>query len=208
MSIKYEKLTVVQLRAKAKAKGCIGYSKLKKEEIIVWLRTKCPKKRKSPSASPSASPSWNIRVEKPNRGVKLQDLTVEQLRQKAKEKRCIGYRKMKKEDLINEIRNGCTKIKNVKPGRVKLENVRVEELRAKVKMKGCKGYSKMKKDELISELTGGCTEKKKAPNNEYSKNSVSELRYKVQRQGCSGYSKMNKAQLIQELKKGCSKNLN
>ena len=116
---------------------------------------------------------------------------------------------MKKEDLINEIRNGCTRKKvHLKPlgqpTKSKLENVRVSELRAKVKRKGCKGYSKMKKEVLIEQLRGKCSEKRKIKENEYDKFNVSDLRAKVSKQGCPGYSKMNKAQLIHELKKGCS----
>ena len=111
MSVKYEKLTLKDLREKAKSKGCVGYSKMKKEDIIVLLRATCPKKRsKSKSPVMSSSPSWNPRIPQPQKGVKLEELTVEQLRQKAKEKRCVGYRKMKKADLINEIRTGCKRV--------------------------------------------------------------------------------------------------
>ena len=184
MSIIYERLSVKELREKAKERGYTGYSNKNKKDIIALLRSKRPRRSKSlssssPSRSSSPSLSWNPRVPKPAKGLKLTEMTVEQLRQKAKMKRCHRYREMNKVQLINEIRKGCKRVTKSPEElyKVKSEKTRVDEVLRMIK-------------------------KMKTSKNDYAGLSVSELRSKLT--GCPGYSKMNRANLIERLNKGCN----
>ena len=91
------KLTVVQLREMSKQKGCKGYSKMKKKDDLIQFIKLCIKK--SPKVSPpKASPP---KASPTNKG----KLTVVQLRELAKRKGCKGYSKLKKDELIQFVKN-------------------------------------------------------------------------------------------------------
>jgi len=201
MSTKYEARNLSELKKLAKQKGINGYSGMNKDQIILLLRTKLRSRSRSRNPSSrvkaegvlsSSPPSWNPKVPKPKKGATLEQLNVEQLRQKAKLKRCVGYRKMKRDDLINEIRKSCTETKKPQS---------LSSLREKVKKKGCKGYSMMNIEKLENELKGGCTKKMKVPNEEYKNLTVPDLRLKVKEhiQEFKGYSGMKRADLIEML---------
>jgi hypothetical protein len=78
------KMTVVQLKERAKKLGCVGYSKMQKVELVRFIRV-C--KSKSPKKSPSPS-----------------KMTVVQLKATAKKFGCGGYSKLKKAELVRFVR--------------------------------------------------------------------------------------------------------
>ena len=78
------KMTVVQLKERAKKLGCVGYSKMQKVELVRFVRV-C--KSKSPKKSPSPS-----------------KMTVVQLKATAKKFGCGGYSKLKKAELVRFVR--------------------------------------------------------------------------------------------------------
>jgi antitoxin component YwqK of YwqJK toxin-antitoxin module len=88
-------LTVVQLRQKAKDMNLIGYSKLKKAELIDLIneggRNQIPSKRGRPAKPAMTSSSI------------LTDLTVGQLKLMAREKGLLKYSKMNKAELIDAL---------------------------------------------------------------------------------------------------------
>jgi len=86
--------------------------------------------------------------------VKYEKLTLKDLREKAKSKGCVGYSKMKKEELVSQLKDGCTK--KSKSPKSRYEKLSVSELRVKVQKQGCPGYSKMNREELIKRLNKGC----------------------------------------------------
>ena len=163
MSTRYEKLNLDVLRTKAKERKIVGYSSLRKADLINLLRAR-DNKRRSPCkkvTSPCNNATKKKKVTSPCRKTtgkacrkELESMTVEQLRQEAKKNRNIGYRKMKKVDLINEIVSGkvrpsitfnpITELVVYNP----YDKFSVAELRAKAQKKGVSGYSKMNKSEL------------------------------------------------------------
>jgi len=109
--VKLKKLTVVQLREIAKSLGCIGYSKMKKFDLVVFLFN-FSKNQGRPSASgrpplgrppvarpPVARPPVVGRSPVSN----LSKLTVVKLRELAKKSGCKGYSKLLKAELIKFI---------------------------------------------------------------------------------------------------------
>jgi len=90
--VQTSELTVAQLRELAKRKGCKGYSKMKKAELLEFVKN-CESKKVKDSQKPSAP------KESPRQ------LTVVQLRELAKRKGCKGYSKMKKAELLEFVKN-------------------------------------------------------------------------------------------------------
>jgi hypothetical protein len=120
------KLSLLQLRSLAKKKGLKGYSKMKKSELIQYI--------KHGDLKPSPSRQ------------SISKLGLLQLQSLAKKKGLKGYSKMKKSELIQYIKHGDLK---PSPSQQSITKLTVLQLQFLAKKKGLKGYSKMKKSELI-----------------------------------------------------------
>jgi hypothetical protein len=86
-SLSPSKINLVQLKLKAKKLGCKGYSNMKKDQLVAFVRT-C---KKSPVKSPIKSPIKSLSPSK---------ITLVQLKLKAKKLGCKGYSNMKKDQLV------------------------------------------------------------------------------------------------------------
>jgi len=147
-------LTVKQLRAQAKAKGCTGYWKMSKAELQDWLKT-CTTKKKAPAKK--LVPAKAL----------AKSLTVVQLRALAKERGCVGYTTKKKAELEAWLKT-CARPKkapaqNKAPAKTRatkknvrakvgFENLTVPELKAKAKDRNFSNYSSLRHSELVAML--------------------------------------------------------
>ena len=98
--VKLKKLTVVQLREIAKSLGCIGYSKMKKFDLVVFLFNFSKNQGRPPVGRP---PVGRPPVVGRSPVSNLSKLTVVKLRELAKKSGCKGYSKLLKAELIKFI---------------------------------------------------------------------------------------------------------
>nr|QBK85535.1 MAG: Rho termination factor [Marseillevirus LCMAC101] len=123
---KLDSRTVVELRQLAKSRGKKGYSKLRKAQLVALLRNGNgngkPSTKKSSKKTPvrktAAKKTGMAKVRTDSKGFrytllsdrpsnwKLEDLTVSELKRKAKSKGYRRYSKLKKAELVAMIRNG------------------------------------------------------------------------------------------------------
>ena len=160
------KLTVEQLRDIARRKKCPGYSTLRRQELIRFVKSCMKKRSPSPKRSPKRSPSLST-----------SSLTVKQLREVAKKLGCPGYSTLRRVELIKFI-NRCKNLspsmrKKRTPKRVSprqrgvpvllpgfpnltyrempnLQNLKMSELRNIARKAGCQGHSTLRRSELLN----------------------------------------------------------
>ena len=210
------KLSLSQLKLKAKMMGCNGYSNMNKAQLVSFVRT-C---KKSPPRSPQPSPPKSPQQPSPSKSPSPSNLTLVQLKLKAKKLGCKGYSNMKKDQLVSFVKT-CKKSPVKSPPRSphvqspSPSNLTLVQLKLKAKKLGCKGYSNMNKAQLVSFVR---TCKKSPPRSPQpsppkspqqpsppkspspSKLTLVQLKLKVKNLGYMGYSKMNKSQLLDLLK--------
>ena len=153
------KLSLSQLKLKAKMMGCNGYSNMNKAQLVSFVRT-C---KKSSPRSPTRSPQQPLPQQpspqqpSPPKSPSPSKLTLVQLKLKAKKLGCKGYSNMKKDQLVSFVRT-CKKLsprspqqpsppKSPSPSKLTLV-----QLKLKVKNLGYMGYSKMNKSQLLDLL--------------------------------------------------------
>lgn len=143
--------TVVELRAAAKAKGCVGYSRHRKADLIEFLKTCEPPARKPAPRKRKRAAS------------QISSMTVTELRAAAKAKGCVGYSRLRKAELTEFLRTCEAPGKRKPAGRKRKPRATVPppsqtssmtlvELRAAAKAKGCVGHSRRRKADLIEFL--------------------------------------------------------
>ena len=112
MEKSYEKMNVKDLKEKVKERGCVGYSSLKKQELINVLKSEnCGhlEKKKSLPKKAAKQPSPKHDYEKMN---------VKDLKEKVKERGCVGYSSLKKQELIDILKSeDCGHLKKKEPNK-------------------------------------------------------------------------------------------
>ena len=170
-----QKLKVVELKQLAKKLGCKGNLNIKKE-LLVNLIKKC---REANQKKPSLRVSRRVSSQrvssrrvspKTQQVLTISKLKVVELKQFAKKLGCKGNLNIKKELLVNLIKN-CAEAKRKKPSRrvpsrrvpsktqqvLTISKLKVDELKQFAKKLGCKGNLNIKK-ELLVNLIKKCTE--------------------------------------------------
>ena len=139
----YSSKTVKELRNIAKEKGMIGYSRLRKIDLVAFVS--CEKNMIS------------SRLKEINSVYKMDysSKTVKELRNIAKEKGMVGYSRLRKADLVafvscekNMISTRLKEINSVY--KMDYSSKTVKELRNIAKEKGMVGYSRLRKAELVA----------------------------------------------------------
>jgi hypothetical protein len=140
----YADLRVVELQALARLESIPNFSTMRKGELIDVLKNgyqekEEPQKEEMPVVEEA---SERIQVVEKDGKVNLAVLTVEELKEFAKDRKVVGFSTMRKPELVESLPNN-------------INELRLTELKAYARYHELPNFSTMRKDELIEGLTLG-----------------------------------------------------
>ena len=140
----YADLRVVELQALARLESIPNFSTMRKGELIDVLKNgyqekEEPQKEEMPVVEEA---SERIQVVEKDGKVNLAVLTVEELKEFAKDRKVVGFSTMRKPELVESLPNN-------------INELRLTELKAYARYYELPNFSTMRKDELIEGLTLG-----------------------------------------------------
>ena len=119
-------MNVKELKKQVKERGCVGYSSLKKQELIDILKSEdCGKLSKKKQSSQKYNYKNIKKEEQSPQKYNYKNMNVKGLKEQVKERGCIGYSSLKKQELINVLKSeDCGNLsKNIYKEQQPLKNV-------------------------------------------------------------------------------------